>query len=388
MASKHPCSLLDVGFLTVLFFALAKGGAAQGTDLGIRFSKTPFVNATLAALYLPWGKEDYPIKGNVATVLKTLTEAASPLGPNDPEVKGEPVLKGGKERNAFSYLRYLGSLPSYPTTDSNDHFWQEFRFVVEYQVARRNNGPATELFTLPNAWSSATTLEEVAQVVNADFPNVLATKVIQGFVTQKAKLDPKIIPFRSLYDPIGIQHRNVAISAWTIATIQPFTYVFKWAYGRPRPEEIAFLIAKGELTAEDGVPADLIPIIEEWDLSKATDFTAFAAGSPRHPAWPSGHAGVAQLAFWTSIVFELTPAQYCEALRFDYAFSYGRILAGLHTVSEVEVGWKLGQEVLARKLPDYLHKSYGANLQNTRAKVAASRFDLSKFDPETCTFSA
>jgi membrane-associated phospholipid phosphatase len=339
---------------------------------------------------LPLTKEDYPIQGDIATVLKTLTNAASPLLPNDPEVKNEPILpKKGKKLNqkAFTYLGYLGELPTYPTTDSTDPFWEEFRFVVEYQVARRNNDPASTLFTLPDIWANLTTLSQVAQVVNNDFPGVLATSLLSSLVAQKAKLDPTIIPFRSVSDPIGIQHRNVAISAWAISTIQPFTYTFKWAYGRPRPEEIAYLIATDELTADDGVPEDLIPIIKSWDLTAATQFTAYTQGSPNHPAWPSGHSGIAQNAFWLSIVFNLTPEQYCQALRFDYAYSYARILAGLHTPTEATSGWKLGQEVLARKLPAHLNALYGADLKATKAKVAASRFDLSKFDPQTCTFS-
>ena len=389
MANKHHCSLL-VSFLAVSLLALlAKGVAAEGTDLDIRFSKTPFINASLAALYLPLRKKDYPIKGTIATVLKTLTNAASPLLPNDPEIKNEPVLlKNAKQKtkNSFSYVGYLGSLPTYPTTDSNDPFWEEFRFVVEYQVARRNNDPASTLFTLPDIWANATTLPQVAQIVNNDFPGVLATALLSSLVAQRAKLDPTIIPFRSVNDPIGIQHRNVGISGWAISTIQPFTYAIKWAYGRPRPEEIAFLIATDELTAEDGVPEDLIPIIKSWNLTAATQFTAYAQGSPTHPAWPSGHASIGQNAFWLSIVFDLTPEQYCQALRFDYVFAYARILAGLHTPTEIEVGWKLGQEVLARKLPSHLNELYGANLKATKAKVAASRFDLSKFDPATCTF--
>jgi membrane-associated phospholipid phosphatase len=393
MANKHHCSLLVVGILAVSLSVLAKGGAAQRTDLDIRFSKTPFINASLAPLYLPLKKKDYPIKGTIATVLKTLTNAASPLLPDDPEVKKEPVLlkkgKPGKPRkkDAFSYVGYLGSLPTYPTTDSDDPFWQEFRFVVEYQIARRNNDAVSTLFTLPDIWANFTTLAQVAQVVNNDFPGVLATALLSSLVAQKAKLDPTIIPFRSVNDPIGIQHRNVAISAWAISTIQPFTYTIKWAYGRPRPEEIAYLIATGALTDEDGVPADLIPIIKSWNLTAATQFTAYTQGSPTHPAWPSGHASIAQNAFWLSIVFNLTPEQYCQALRFDYAFSYARILAGLHTPTEAESGWKLGQEVLARKLPSHLSELYGANLKATKAKVASLRYDLSKFDPETCTFS-
>jgi hypothetical protein len=227
-------------------------------------------------------------------------------------------------QKAFTYLGYLGELPTYPTTDSTDPFWEEFRFVVEYQVARRNNDPASTLFTLPDIWANLTTLSQVAQVVNNDFPGVLATSLLSSLVAQKAKLDPTIIPFRSVSDPIGIQHRNVAISAWAISTIQPFTYTFKWAYGRPRPEEIAYLIATDELTADDGVPEDLIPIIKSWDLTAATQFTAYTQGSPNHPAWPSGHSGIAQNAFWLSIGVQSHPEQYCQALRFDYAYSYGR----------------------------------------------------------------
>jgi hypothetical protein len=110
MTIKHNCSLIVVALV-----ALVKGVAAEGTDLEIRFSKTPFINASLASLYLPLTKEDYPIQGDIATVLKTLTNAASPLLPNDPEVKNEPILP--KERKKVEpesfHLSWISRRTSY-----------------------------------------------------------------------------------------------------------------------------------------------------------------------------------------------------------------------------------------------------------------------------------
>jgi hypothetical protein len=59
----------------------------------------------------------------------------------------------------------------------------------------------------------------------------------------------------------GVQYRSVAINGWVLATSQPITYRVKWNYGRPRPEEIAWLITTGNLTPPDGVPADLVATV-------------------------------------------------------------------------------------------------------------------------------
>ena len=349
----------------------------QPGDLNIRYSRINFVNASLKAVYLPLRKNSYPIQGNIANVLKTLTTAASPILLNDPQLRGFDIQ---------SYYNSIGSYPTYPTKNAKGAFWDEFRTVVEYQIARRNNAPTSKFFTLPNVYNNFS-LPQLAQAVNNDLPGVQSDLLLKSFVIpQTAQLDYTIIPFRSLSDPIAAQHRSVAILGWVIDTIIPVTYAIKWSLGRPRPEEIAFLIAKVNLTEADGVPADLIPIIKSWNLTVSNNFTAYTQGSPFHPAWPGGHASVAQNAFWLSIIFNLTSTQYCEALRFDYAYGFARVLAGLHYPTDNYAAQILGQEVLARTLPSHLANLYGADPKVVAAKIAKWRFDLKKFVPANCTF--
>jgi membrane-associated phospholipid phosphatase len=415
MLDVHHRILLAVGILIATTPATDAGGqdniatqqhgflrtnrALKGVDLNIRYSKTPFVNASLAAYYLPLHKKDYPIQGNLAHVLKTETLAASPILANDPEVQGEPVFPGdvpptkGQPHvpggpGGYSYVSALGSLPTFPTSDSNDPFWEDFRVSVQYQTARRNNDPTSTLFTLPDIWSGFN-LSQVAAAVHNDFPGYWTSLLLESFViTQKAPVDYHIIPFRSLNDPLGVQYRNVAINGWVLATIQPITYRVKWNYGRPRPEEIAWLITTGNLTAADGVPADLVATVLSWNLTAATQYTAYPEGCPNHPAWPSGHASISQNSLWQAVVLNLTDAQYCQTLLFDYAYPHARILAGLHYPTDVFAGLKLGQEVVTRLLPSHLASLYGSDPAAVAAKIAKYTVDWEKFDPASCKFGS
>ena len=85
-----------------------------------------------------------------------------------------------------------------------------------------------------------------------------------------------------------------------------------------------------------------------------------------------------------AVVFNLTPAQLCEARRMDYAVSFARTVAGVHYPSDNIAGLNMGQDVVADKLPQHLRNEYSANLANARLKVNRHRFDWAKFDPKTC----
>merc|ERR1712196_326936 len=99
----------------------------------------------------------------------------------------------------------------------------------------------------------------------------------------------------------------------------------------PRPEEVAGVIARGELTTDkDGVPEPIVAKIRSMGLTRWNDFTAYDTGSPTHPSWPAMHSAGSTMSYWLPVVAKLTADQYCEALRVDWAVSYGRTVAGVH----------------------------------------------------------
>jgi hypothetical protein len=51
-------------------------------------------------------------------------------------------------------------------------------------------------------------------------------------------------------------------------------------------------------------------------------------GSPTHPSWPAMHAAGSSCSYWIPAVAKLTPEQYCEALRVDFAVAFARTVAG------------------------------------------------------------
>jgi membrane-associated phospholipid phosphatase len=241
--------------------------------------------------------------------------------------------------------------------------------------------------TLPEIWDGAT-LGDLAKFVNNDWPGLLAGNLLTNLVvTQRVKADPAIIPFRSLNDPIGVQHRTVAINGWTYAQITPINYYLKWYYGRPRPEEIAWLITQKKLNATSRVPQDVVDTILAWNLTSAANFTTYANGSPNHPSWPSGHATLAQTSLWAAVVFNLSDAQVRQTVLFDYAYGFARIAAGIHTPTELVQGLKLGRAIIARKLPDYLNAYYGSDKAAVAAKIKKYNYDWAKYDPIAGTFT-
>jgi hypothetical protein len=75
---------------------------------------------------------------------------------------------------------------------------------------------------------------------------------------------------------------------------------------------------------------------------------------------------------YLAVVLDLTPEQIKEARRLDYAVATFRSVAGVHYDTDNRAGLTLGQEVMARQLPDYLAK-FGADPEKVRAKIAQVR---------------
>ena len=60
-----------------------------------------------------------------------------------------------------------------------------------------------------------------------------------------------------------------------------------------------------------------------------------------------------------AIAFDLTDEQLYQTKVVDYAVAMARTAAGVHYEMDNLAGLTLGQELVARVLPDYLAQTYG-----------------------------
>jgi hypothetical protein len=144
-------------------------------------------------------------------------------------------------------------------------------------------------------------------------------------------------------------------------------------------------IQNGFLTVDDGVPLGVVSLVKAMNLTNATDFTHYQEGCPLHPSWPAMHSASSASSLWLAVVADLTPDQYCQVLRTDYAVSFARTVAGVHYTTDNIAGLNLGQKVLAEKLADHLSEKYGADHQAVQEKIDLLTFDWNTFDPFDCT---
>ena len=223
--------------------------------------------------------------------------------------------------------------------------------VAKVQLDRERGLPsnANDLIRFPDLWSTLD-IHQIAQAVHDEYPGYHQEKLLEWLWSEGVKIDTDILPFRSNLDFIGLQVRLADLNTWAIGAVAPINFNMKWTAGRVRPEEVAWKIASGELGVADRVPADIVADIQSMNLAKAEDFTAYPEGSPQHPSWPAMHSAASSASLWLAVVLEdLTPAQYCEALRVDYAVSYARTVAGVHYPTDNIAGLNLGKEVMLNK---------------------------------------
>jgi hypothetical protein len=198
-------------------------------------------------------------------------------------------------------------------------------------------------------------------------------------------LDYEILPFRSRNDFIGTNVRIAALNTWSIGAVAAVSFAAKWHVGRIRAEEIAWLIAKGDISEKDGANPNVVNLIKSMNLTNATSFTHYPEGCPNHPSWPAMHSAKSSASLWLAVIAELTPEQYCQVLRTDFAVAYARTIAGVHYVSDDIAGLNIGQTVVAEELADHLATTYGSNKAAVEAKIKKLRFDWKTFDSEKCT---
>ena len=355
----------------------------QENDLGIRFDKITYVN-------------DSPPSGNNP---RPLTEDNFPLTPSEADWLSDTyavsVIRhqtcGVCDIPTPDLIRAVGGMPRHPSSDPQDPFWTDFLEVVEAQIARVEGQHPITLMPMPNIWTEVNMdIDGVATAVHDEFPGVHHIDLIESFLAEGVTFDRDIIPSTDVIDfirgPVMLSH----INTWTMATVGPHNFGTKWYVGRARPEEVAFAIQTGEIPQEY-VPTpvrtalgNLKNAMGVTEFGDATDFTAYPEGSPKHPSWPAMHSAASAGSLWMPVVMNLTPEQLCQARAVDYGVAYARTVAGVHYPTDNTAGLNLGQEILARKLPEYLAEVYGANPDTVAKKIEEMRFDWEDYLNTDC----
>ena len=345
-------------------------------DLGLRFNKIkwlPNVTPSFSTL----GPDDYPMRGALARTLQYETYSHSVVTTADPSLRGAQVED--------HYLPLIGGRPNMPNSDSSHEYWPELEHIVDVQIARIRGDPVSYLtnFKVPDLWNSLD-IDQVAERVHDEYPGSNQADFLIELFKEEPEFDHDVVPFRCQRDFIGLEIRFADLNTWAMGEVAPRNFNMKWTVGRSRPEEIAYMIAKGDLTESDGVPMHLVAKIIGMDLTSAEAFTAYPEGCPLHPAWPAMHSAGSSSSLWLATIMKLTPAQYCQALRMDYAVSYARTIAGVQYTSDNIAGLNLGHEIIKEELPSHFAKNYGSDENAVRAKMQSKLFDWADFDPVTC----
>ncbi|KAG7370515.1 hypothetical protein IV203_019085 [Nitzschia inconspicua] len=314
---------------------------------------------------------DYPVHGEKARILKRETLADSVMTANDYQLHGATAEQ------------YTAELPA-PIFPGDKGFWRELRRVAEVQVVRRNKGDPNTVNRWPDLWEGHD-LDMITELVHGEYPASLQQELLKQLFSDGVELNYDVMPFRSVNDYVATEVRMSAINTWAVDTIAPISFLLKWNTGVPRPEEVAWLIYNGVYTEKDGVPTDLIQTIQNMNLKHAADFTAYISGSPMHPSWPAMHSAASTCSIWLPVIVKLSPQQYCESLRIDYAVSYARTVAGVHYEQDNLAGLNLGTMVVSEKLPDMLYERYGADPSKVKERLEYLHFDWRDFDPYNCT---
>ncbi|MEO0814589.1 MAG: hypothetical protein AAFY60_17140, partial [Myxococcota bacterium] len=257
-----------------------------------------------------------------------------------------------------------------PTHPGDPGFWREFEEIVDFQLARRKGGCASDHFDTPKLFEGFST-EEAAQAVRADWPDHFPTELAKQFLSEGARVDPKIIPQHSQDDFVNGPVMLARLTGWAVSEVSPSAFAAKWSEGRARPEGVAWAVHTGELMA----PARIREKVARLELQSPESFTAYSEGCPRHPSWPAMHSAASTASLYLAVVLDLDASQVAEARRLDYAVAASRSLAGVHYDSDNRAGLALGQEVVAKSLPEFLAREFGADPDAVRAKIAALRYD-------------
>ena len=345
---------------------------------------------------------EYPITASTDIVdFLRKSNAVSVVTEDDYEIK----------HNVQDTIGAIGGPPIHPTCDASSPFWEELQHVVDVAKYRRANGNqdsanlASYLQTLgydewlphyiPTLWDGDT-IAQVAENVHDEAPGDWQAQLIQQFLVEGLEVDYAIMPKRSAVEFIGAVVRLYDLNTHFINYVGPHNFAAKWHVGRARPEEMVYAIVNGDIDSSCVPPALYSDIVANFDDLRGatfdysygasdpdgTAFTAYEEGSPRHPSWPAMHSAASNISFWMQVMFKLTDAQVCEAMKIDYGVSYARTIAGVHYKQDNLAGLNMGKEVIRLDIAKYLHDHFDADEAAAQAKAdaIAASFDWNDYE--------
>lgn len=345
----------------------------EATDMDIRFSKVEFVDNFLGEdeFHPLLTSFHYPITIETFDWLR-FTTASSIVIPE--------TCTGCDDNTSFEDLvEVLGGPPPHPSRYSRD-FWDMLHHVVQIQLKRRNGVDPITIMPLPDLWMDFT-IEEVAEAVHDEYPGIHHVAWIQN-EGKNLTVDNNIIPFVCTVEFIRGIVMLSSLNNWAIAEVAQTNFGLKYHVGRARPEEVVWQIVQRQ-TGYGPTPT-LVADIDEMELMDMRSFTAYPEGSPTHPSWPAMHSAGSAASLWMAVVLDLTDEQWCQIKLTDYAISYARIVAGVHYEDDHLAGLALGQEIIAKRLPNYLHEMYGSPVEEIQAKIDEKRVDWAAFLESDC----
>lgn len=237
-----------------------------------------------------------------------------------------------------------------PLHPEDDGYWAQFSTTVDAvcaakDAARMRHGvsPAIEKAGVTNA-------AKAAELVHADWPTDIALLGAK-FVTS---------PFRDIAGLNGVFTDKVVLlnhlMAWAAWQVSASSFCAKRHFLAARPEEVAGAIARDEIDAPESIKIRLFDAIPRAALSEnQRSFTMFSEGSPTHGSYNAMHAAAGSAAATViRVLLGLSEDDIRTINLTAYNTAHFRTSAGVHNPQDNDCGLWLGQEVVARTLPDKL----------------------------------
>lgn len=345
-------------------------------------------------------KINFPLSATVVNFLKEKSNSISVMLPAEgcTDISFTELKKNlaGETMTTEKGLMYPLYPPPHP--ENGDAFWEEFKEVMEavgeLKAFQRSFPSTTDplpkvMERITDLWNGKKNITEVAEAVHDEFPGVYHAEMMTqwlGSKTLKRKSD--LFPTTGNKDFLRFPVMLSDLVGHTIRMVGPCDFALKWDEGRARPEEVAWKIKEGELEVphehKNEVYESFEKIGDYTSFTSPTDFTAYPEGSPNHPSYPAMHSAASAASFWLDVTMDLNDEQRCEARMLDYSISYARTVAGVHYSSDNIAGLMVGQEILARKLPQYLHDEYGADYTAVVDAIEKAKFDWTTFSSSDC----
>jgi len=204
------------------------------------------------------------------------------------------------------------------------------------------------------------TYKDGAMLVRNDYPLHILSSLSEFLLKRGAKVR-NILPsvsFKRFTDSIVLSSHVIG---WAVHTVSPNAFASKWYHGRPRPEEVIYAWANGDVTVDPMYSKQLENFVDMAEvLSDPRKFTLYSEGCPNHPSYPAMHGAAAGAGLLLPVLFDLTEAEEEEVRRTVLNIAMFRDVAGVHYESDSLMGIQLGEMVIEQALPGFL-ETYGAN---------------------------